>query len=125
MAVGSWGNTFNTMEGYRYASMVAAGYSKPASGRKPVRLVYLVEEDMFVAADFFTFQRATQAGKVAGLGPAADPEQWAVIHSVEPTFSSQSMPFGVPLAPSSPPARSPTQLPHVRSAQVGAIVDDR
>jgi hypothetical protein len=25
MATGSWGNTFNTMEGYRYAEMIAHG----------------------------------------------------------------------------------------------------
>lgn len=44
--------------------------------------MYLVEEDMFVAADFFSFQRASQGGEAAGLGHAADPAEWKLIHSV-------------------------------------------
>ena len=45
-------------------------------------LVYLVEEDIFVAADFFAFHRAVQGGAVAGLGPTVDAEHWALVHSV-------------------------------------------
>ena len=45
-------------------------------------LVYLVEEDIFVGADFFAFHRAVQGGAVAGLGPTVDAEHWALVHSV-------------------------------------------
>ena len=46
------------------------------------KLVYLVEEDIFVAADFFSFHRAVQSGHVAGLGPRVDAQHWGKVHSV-------------------------------------------
>ena len=89
MSSGNWGNTFNTLEGYRHAEMMAYGSRVhrawlPSDGVKarPSRLVYLVEEDIFVARDFFLFHRAVQGGQVAGLGPAVDSSHWSQIHSV-------------------------------------------
>ena len=63
------GNSFNTLEGYRYAHMVAKMLGS--------KLVYLIEEDVWVARDYFTFHRAAHANShrnVAGL-PAADAEK--------------------------------------------------
>eukprot|EP01051_Picozoa_sp_SAG22_P012697 SAG22_NODE_1345_length_4675_cov_2.245629_1_plen_378_part_00 len=48
------GNSFTTLEGYRYAEML--GDDSQASR------VYLVEEDVFVARDFFRFHRAGAGG---------------------------------------------------------------
>jgi hypothetical protein len=86
----SWGNTYNTLEGYRYAEMMALGSHTTKRGESAdstpaelsCKLVYLVEEDIFVAADFFSFHRAVQSGHVAGLGPRVDPEHWGKVHSV-------------------------------------------
>lgn len=86
----SWGNTYNTLEGYRYAEMVALGSHTKKRGESAessaaelsCKLVYLVEEDIFVAADFFSFHRAVQSGHVAGLGPRVDAEHWGKVHSV-------------------------------------------
>lgn len=71
------------VQGYRFAEMAAAGYNSGNKvGALPVKLAYLVEEDIFVAQDFFVFHRAVHGGAVAGLGPTVDPQHWALIHSV-------------------------------------------
>jgi hypothetical protein len=88
----SWGNTYNTLEGYRYAEMMALGShalkrgesagSSHSQAELNCKLVYLVEEDIFVAADFFAFHRAVQGGHAAGLGPQVDSVHWGKVHSV-------------------------------------------
>jgi hypothetical protein len=50
-----WGNSYAVMEGFRYARSLAHQYKS--------ELVYLVEEDVFVAADFFQFHRAVHEGR--------------------------------------------------------------
>ena len=75
---------------YRYAEMMALGSHTRKRGESAdsapaelsCKLVYLVEEDIFVAADFFSFHRAVQSGHVAGLGPRVDPQHWGKVHSV-------------------------------------------
>lgn len=48
-----WGNSYAVLEGYRYARSLA--------GQLGSELVYSVEEDVFVAADFFQFHRAAHS----------------------------------------------------------------
>ena len=47
------GNSFSTLEGYRYAHMVAKTVGS--------QLVYLLEEDVWIARDYFAFHRAAHA----------------------------------------------------------------
>jgi hypothetical protein len=47
------GNSFNVLEGYRYASIVARKLGS--------KLVYLLEEDIWIAKDYFAFHRAAHA----------------------------------------------------------------
>lgn len=53
------GNSFAILEGYRYAASLAAQLHS--------RLTYLVEEDIWVSADFFLFHRAVHSGLVDGI----------------------------------------------------------
>ena len=57
--------SFNLLEGYRYAHMVARALRS--------ELVYLLEEDVWVARDYFAFHRAAHAHKhlaIGGMPPA-------------------------------------------------------
>jgi hypothetical protein len=63
-----WGNSYAVLEGFRYARALA--------GQLHSKLVYLVEEDVFVAADFFQFHRFVHLGdgglrgsSASGTGP--------------------------------------------------------
>jgi hypothetical protein len=47
------GNSFNVLEGYKYAAHLARRYRS--------RLVYLIEEDIWVGKDFFVFHEVVQA----------------------------------------------------------------
>jgi hypothetical protein len=53
------GNSYAILEGYRYAAVLAVQLES--------RLTYLVEEDIWVSADFFSFHRAVHAGLVDGM----------------------------------------------------------
>eukprot|EP01047_Picozoa_sp_COSAG01_P004278 COSAG01_NODE_140_length_24259_cov_41.225096_15_plen_506_part_00 len=55
---GHW-NSFTVLEGYRQAEMIAREFCS--------KLVYMLEEDIFVAPDFFLFHRAAQTHVVKGL----------------------------------------------------------
>ena len=55
------GNTFTTLEGYRYVQLLVNEHQHKDSSGKSSRRVYLVEEDVFVAKDFFRFNRAAEA----------------------------------------------------------------
>ena len=54
------GNSFNVLEGYRYAHMVARALRS--------ELVYLLEEDVWVARDYFAFHRAAHAQQHRAIG---------------------------------------------------------
>jgi hypothetical protein len=57
--------SFNLLEGYRYAHMVARALRS--------ELVYLLEEDVWVARDYFAFHRAAHAHRhlaIGGMPPA-------------------------------------------------------
>ena len=59
------GNSFNVLEGYRYAHMIA--HSLGSS------LVYLLEEDVWISADYFSFHRLAHAHDHVGTtGMSAD-----------------------------------------------------
>ena len=60
---GGWGNSFSLLEGYRYARSLASQLRSS--------LVYLVEEDVFVARDFFQFHRAAHTDGVGLAGASA------------------------------------------------------
>lgn len=57
------GNSFAILEGYRYAAALAAQLHS--------RLTYLVEEDIWISADFFLFHRAVHSGFVDGIADAS------------------------------------------------------
>ena len=61
---GGWGNSFSLLEGFRYAASLAIQLQS--------KLVYLVEEEVFVSADFFQFHRQVQLGRKI----AAHHKQW-------------------------------------------------
>ena len=64
------GNSFTTLEGYRYVEQLVNEHrhrddeAQQGKGRR----VYLVEEDVFVAKDFFRFNRAAEL-MIANQGP--------------------------------------------------------
>jgi hypothetical protein len=55
---GHW-NSFTVLEGYRTAEMIAREFCS--------RLLYMLEEDIFVSADFFLFHRAAHTHSIEGL----------------------------------------------------------
>jgi hypothetical protein len=64
------GNSFTTLEGYRYIEQLVNEHQhrhdEAQHGKR--RRVYLVEEDVFVAKDFFRFNRAAEV-MIANQGP--------------------------------------------------------
>ena len=62
-------NSYSVLEAYRYGEMVARGLCS--------QLLYLLEEDIFVAKDFFRFHRAAHTN-VNGLLPSERPAVFAV-----------------------------------------------
>jgi hypothetical protein len=57
-------NSFNVLEGYRYAHMVGHKLGS--------KLVYLLEEDIWIAKDYFAFHRAAHAQQHRAIGGLPD-----------------------------------------------------
>lgn len=74
--------SFNLLEGYRYAHVIARTLRS--------ELVYLLEEDVWIARDYFSFHRAAHARKhmaIGGIQQAVRNPPMTCVHAGQYTLS--------------------------------------
>lgn len=101
------GNSFNLLEGYRYAHMVARMLKS--------ELVYLLEEDVWVARDYFGFHRASHAHTHMAVGGMPAEEADKVFQVVGYSMQLNEGDYGDPTAAIDACAANTTEGENLRS----------